>query len=565
VTTRYDVSEVPLQGGYVAKNCPVKAQNDFLHPAEPIPVDPFTQRLFDSGNAFEVEVFNELRGLHPKAVVIDKGAKYAEAQAETLAAMQSDASLILGGWLPSDPTHRRVGKPDILVRAEGGGYRPIDVKWHQNLEPAAGKKSALPGRCSPLESPSYEDATIDEESAARKKEDDVLQLAHYQRMLEAIGMEATDSRWGGIIGVEQRVVWYDLDAPIWRTPSVSEKTKMRTTMERYDFEFDFRLDIIAVAAQYKQNPETALLVVPVKISDCDRCPWWDYCRPQLERGSGDVSLLPRVGWTQWKFHRDRGVTNRAELAALDVVSAAERYEGMTPKALQEQVDQARAALGAAPAYCRRGVTTIAVARADVEVDVDMESIATGCYLWGTLVSRSPAATARVDAEDGYRAFVTWQPMTPEVEAANASEFWNWLMDLRRQTHDAGLTFTAYCWNENAENTYLRRLGHSAGIEEEIETFIASDEWVDLLKVWDSQMITGHGSGLKIIAPICGFHWQVEDAGGGTSMLKYDLGAAGDDEAREWSLTYNRGDVDATMAVREWLSSSVVPGIEDVVS
>ena len=194
MTTRYDVSEVPLQGGYVAKNCPVKAQNDFLHPAEPIPVDPFTQRLFDSGNAFEVEVFNELRGLHPKAVVIDKGAKYAEAQAETLAAMQSDASLILGGWLPSDPTHRRVGKPDILVRAEGGGYRPIDVKWHQNLEPAAGKKSALPGRCSPLESPSYEDATIDEESAARKKEDDVLQLAHYQRMLEAIGMEATDSR-----------------------------------------------------------------------------------------------------------------------------------------------------------------------------------------------------------------------------------------------------------------------------------------------------------------------------------------------------------------------------------
>ena len=57
-------------------------------------------------------------------------------------------------------------------------------------------------------------------------------------------MQATDGAWGGIIGTERRVVWYDLTARIWRTPSSTQSTKLRSTIERYDFEFDFRLDVI---------------------------------------------------------------------------------------------------------------------------------------------------------------------------------------------------------------------------------------------------------------------------------------------------------------------------------
>ena len=47
------------------------------------------------------------------------------------------------------------------------------------------------------------------------------------------------------------------------------------------------------------------------------------------------------------------------------------------------------------------------------------------------------------------------------------------------------------------------------------------------------------------------------------MLRYDAAADGDESARQWLLAYNRGDVEATHAVREWMSNAVIAAVEDL--
>jgi hypothetical protein len=622
VPNRYDVAHVPPQGGYVAKQCPVRAQWDMIRPCEPLPVSPLLERRFARGRRFEERVVARLMVVHPAAQVV-AGEDRAGREAATLAAMRAGVPVIVGGRLPVDLAGRRAGEPDLLVAAAGGpGYRPVDIKHHRCLEQTW--PGGLPGLCSPLEELGWEAAQAEPGWSARKCKDDLLQLAHYQRMLEAVGMAPAGGRYGGIIGVEEVVTWYDLDAPIWLTPSASGRPRRRSTMAVYDFEFGFRLDIIAVAAAHQADPGTELLVVPVRIGECAECPWWSWCGPQLHAGSGDVSLLPGMGWRQWRIHHNHGVGDRAALAALDhrtatlvaegvdlrpLIAALGRVPDDTPgqavigqrrraqqarlaaagittvgdarvlsprtaaysdrpmQDLPEQIDLARAALGSAPAYRRRGITNVQVPRGDIEIDIDMENVEEGVYLWGALVT-DQAGTSGLPT--GYHPFCTWDMLTPETEAALFTRFWQWLCQLRGAAADAGLSVRAYCYNAAAENTQMRRIAATVGLEDEVTAFTQSPDWVDLYRVFATQLVTGSPAGLKDVAMLCGYIWHVEDPGGGQSMIRCDQAVSIPGHptvraSRDWLLTYNRGDVEATRALREWLDQEgpSCPPIEDL--
>ena len=140
-----------LLGGYAAKQCPVRVQNDYspLVPTQRWVPSPEDQVRLDAGITFERTVFAELIALHPTAVAVEPQLRKADAIAATVHAMESGAPLVLGGWLPDDVAGGRTGRPDLLVKV-AGGYLPADVKHHSTVKPGNSHEG---GRCLPLRRP----------------------------------------------------------------------------------------------------------------------------------------------------------------------------------------------------------------------------------------------------------------------------------------------------------------------------------------------------------------------------------------------------------------------------
>ncbi|HYH28820.1 MAG TPA: TM0106 family RecB-like putative nuclease [Pseudonocardia sp.] len=481
---------------------------------------------------------------------VPSGLPGAERVAATGRAVAAGAPLIWGAALPTDPRSGRRGGAELLVRVPGGGYVPVIVVRHRITDPGSGALTA------PLEVPWPRRAVADPERKVRSQPRDLLRLAHLNRMLHAAGWAAArelpHGDHGGVIGLDADVVvWHDLRAGHW--PGA------RSTLAEYDARFADRLAVATAAAT-----GAPAMAEPSRITECRRCPWWPTCEAALERAE-DVSLVVRGEFAG--ALREVGVGTVAALAALD--PAAEPPVEVPGLPFADLVALARAR--------RRGLTVVRrvpqvpVPRADVEVDIDMESFGeSGAYMWGTLL-RHPGGRRPGDEPDGYRAFATWEPVPTVDEARSFAEFWSWLSAVRARATATGRSFAAYCYNEQAENRWLlASAGRFAGLPgvpplAEVEAFIAHPGWVDLFAVVSDWFLCAQGKGLKRIAPAAGFAWRDAEAGGENSMRWYrDAvgmdGAPPDPQQRERLLTYNADDVAATHRLREWMTS---PAIEQV--
>jgi predicted RecB family nuclease len=410
------------------------------------------------------------------------------------------------------------------------------------------------------------------------------------------------------------LVWFDLNAPAHATitPQVDADGSVRfhkrsgknrrTALERYDFEFAFRLNV-ADAADSRTSAKEPALVFPVKIKECERCPWNQVCDAEL-RGSDDVSLVCGVGHPEWSIHRHLGNATTESLAGLDVDTAAaldrhgdaivsahtwalgaeptaptqdavsadiaERFATaeslqslcertlayndtpIKPSNLLKQIENARSFRAGGPIIRQ----PVKIPRGDIEIDFDLECLVNPAqvYLWGALVTHQIADWP--EPSGSYTSFASFEPMTVESEAQLVAELWAWFQRQLDNAERHNLTVRVYGYNlTSTETSHLVRIaagGAAPGLPtpDELAEFTEHGRFVDLYPYMKGKWISNDGHSLKVMAPAHGFQWSDDEPSGLNSIAWYKEAVDGNAEMIERVLAYNADDCRATLALRE---------------
>lgn len=570
---------LPLLGGYPAKRCPRRVHNDFdpAVPAPPAEREPVKRRM-EEGLAFEEQVVVPLlvAALGARCVSIDPGdhrADKARRITETLSAMEAGVPVIIGGQLPDDTAGGRTGSPDVLCRAtvDSGRaqYVPIDIKHHTTL------KRAPKGAARVTAVKSLADFAVPSRSTAlgwshmtSHRFDDAMQLAHYTRLLQAMERhpgtnEESDVFLGGIIGTSDfteitgeryGIVWHDLKALTEKTRSNTSDTGWvkRSVLAVYDHEFAFRRKVAAAA----QSGET--LVVPFGKAECTQCPYEDWCTTSV--GEKDASFAITVGRLtdrEWRYLYDHGLSTIEALAQAQPTGAL--LDGFLRQAAHLPTPERRLTTAIRRAQVIRDKVllertthgVLQVPEADVEIDFDVEwHPADGhVYQWGARVRYGQdESTATYE-----HSVLSFETLDDAAARALANDFFDWLEEFVAGHEEAGRTVRIFHWTSPEVTKTIRALGG-----ERAEALF--ERFLDLRRWMNEQFFARDGLSLKVVAPIFGFDWKVEGAGGDASVLKVEQARDSTDpqaaqEARAWLLSYNEDDCAAQAAIRDGLRRS----------
>jgi predicted RecB family nuclease len=566
-----------LLDAYAARSCPVKTHNAF-DPTVEIPAVEAGGRLtelFDGAQQFEAVVLEQLITLCRGRVVDLRLLAEEPPEEQTracLTAMASGAAVIIAGLLPVDEPGHRVGRPDLLVRGADSpagtpAYHPAVVKWHKIIErarPADAEHPQPPTVCySTLADPTPAAAAPLPGHTLRlgSRSADFVQLAHYHRMLQACGYAATPAR-AAVIGNDGLrptpvLAWADLDRPAVRTFSRSHPAgwRLRSLLERYDFEQAFRVSIAEVARRQTGDPaiDPPPLVHPIVNAECGRCHWWEHCRPQLN--PEDVSLRIDKGALDSReivTLRRHGIATITDLAGVDLDELLTWY---LPEVTHRSGAEMRIRNAARRArmlldgrwFDRDSTGPIEVPAADVEIDLDIETAVDGrVYLWGFLVQ--PAGGPGV-----YHEFSRFADLDDAAEVELAREAFEWL----RSVVETGERVVVFHYS-GYEVAKIRALADRAADPLlDWAAGYAEEQFVDLLEIVKNHYFGAAGLGLKLMARHAGFFWRDSDPGGLNSQAWFAEAVHAEPPparaaARQRVLDYNEDDVLATAHLRAWL-------------
>lgn len=543
---------------YAARSCPVKTFNAFS-PDLTRPPDESDQQLsavFHRSREHRRDIVERLRN-NPQ--VLDM-ATVDDRQAATLDAMSRGVVAILNPRLPTDWENHRSGHPDLLVHDGKSGYCPVRIKPYLVLETQTGNRELQVSGLSDLTKRSV----LQSRRYRSKRESSLLELAHHWRLLEACGF-AADHPSGGVVGADfpaagfdqPQVIWVSLDRRFIRTfaRTAIGNHRMRSPLERYDHEHSFRVHVAEQASSSRTGEPP---VRPIRIRECDYCPWWEVCRPQM--ADDDISLRiskAPLDVRELEALKSLGITTTKQLADADIEATLVEYLPLATHRDHSELRLRQAArraqmLETGSVLERTTTGPIDIPRSEVEIDLDIETDASGMtYLWGALL------TNRSTGHQQFHHFSKFADLTDDEEVELAADFARWLLDQFRQHPDLKVFHYS-----DYETVQLHRLAQRSEQPDLLAvTEGVSEHFVDLFRYVRENLIGVEGLGLKVVASEgAGFHWRDPEPGGLASQSWFDEAISAADRAvRERAaqrvLDYNEDDVRATWALREWLTKS----------
>ena len=586
-----------LLDGYAAIRCPVKVHNQF----DPTIELPGTTTLAVNDTAEHQAALFEARELvatvmdelaaSPQAVDLRGIEDPAERLAATDQARREAAGVIIAPALPDDPIGGRRGSPHLLVRARpaadgGAGYFPVLIRHHRVLER---HNRSMVVYASPVTTPLVVDrgGLLDTRLRAGNDED-LIHLAHYWRMLEAIGWTPMTGPRAGLIGTDEvsrtisprhqadgasalrlaashgnntvhAIVWVDLLAKQIRTFSrtAAKGWKTRSPLERHDHEHAFRLKVARTARRRGTADDPPPMVRPIRVKECTHCPWWAVCAPAM----GDDDLSRSIDKSPLDVReitvlRSLGISSVTDLVNADLDALMERY---LPEVTHRDGAESRLRLAARRARLmaqgleleRIDDSPMRLPHSEVEIDWDIEA-ATGdrIYLWGFWVRD----LSRDNDRGRYVWFGRFEEMTEQIENSVAIEAMTWLNDMLDTHPDARV----YHYSDY-EMVHLRKVARSSQDPQVLRAMERLRKaHVDLFSTMRKHWFGAHGLGLKAVATAAaGFEWRDDDPGGLNSQSWFREAVESDDPAKRRAsiqriLDYNEDDVRATAALRDWL-------------
>ena len=544
-----------------------------LKPDEPNEV---VEEFKKQGFAHEERVLKALSESTTGLLMIDQTLHSSDIQRETVKALLNPDVLVIAGGYISEIAEQelatalsrtfkpinRASRPDLIVRvgqrSDGGpAWAPVDIKSHKAITTNLSNTvftSTL--------------SSLDPKSSSSKKgrlnKEDLHQLAHYTRHFQALGIDS-DDLWVGIIGREiSECVWSRIGDVV-----LGQGKNAPSFLSTHDQQFAKAAEVIELSQIENDEPQKKSGIISVQSTGklgCTACMYKSTCLKEMQEfdnGHGHVTLLA-------------GITPDYVTDYFPHVKSIQELLVSTPNNDQMVTSQVRARVWQSkkPELLDPSKDFI-LPEADIEIDIDLENSMEALresgidepmgvdrlYLYGFGVhDRTKDKDWRTAVIDTYFDYSN----TEEGEFEVLSKMWNRLQSEILKAEKSGQSIKIFHYSPH-EFTWWKRFAtryeEKKGVPtlNELEVFKVN-YLVDLLPFARMISFPSMSYSIKDLAPLAGFEWGVDKAGGANSLLKFRTAtdSAADpkvrDEAIAWLDSYNRDDVRATFAVRGYIRS-----------